>query len=183
MTSLPSCLRIAPTSPGQQERPRVAFGGGVFLVAWQDFNGNDCDAPAARVSADGRVLNERPIAVAVGPRTQALPDVASDGRNFLVVWQGLVGEETSYRGFATLVAAGGRIAETVDTGATPPAKVAWNGKNYLVVCEVPGSGPARSAASCWIPTVARPASPLPCSAGPRPPASQSRPCRKRAGWS
>ncbi len=130
----PNGIPIAPTSPGQQERPRVAFGGGVFLVAWQDFNGNDCDVLAARVSADGRVLNERPIAVAVGPRTQALPDVASDGRNFLVVWQGLVGEETSYRGFATLVAAGGRVAETVETGATPQPKVAWNGKNYLVVC-------------------------------------------------
>ncbi len=130
----PRGIQIAPFGQGLQERPRVAFGGGVFLVAWQDFNGKHCNILAARVDADGKLLDNRPIAVAVAPRTQALPDVASNGRNFLVVWQGLVGEETSYRGFAATVGADGKVGEPVETGATPQPKVAWNGKNYLAAC-------------------------------------------------
>lgn len=127
-------IAIAPEVKGQQDRPRVAFGGGVFLVAWQDFNGKDCDVLAARVSVKGQVLDDRPIAVAAGPRTQALPDVASDGRNFLVVWQGLVGEETSYRGLAAVVGADGKVGQAIETRATPQPKVAWNSVNYLAVC-------------------------------------------------
>src|SRR5512137_1179603 len=37
-------IEVAPCKDGFQELPRVAFGRGVFLVAWQDFrNGKDCD--------------------------------------------------------------------------------------------------------------------------------------------
>jgi hypothetical protein len=129
-----SPIAIAPASQGLQERPRVAFGGGMFLVVWQEFNGTDCDILAARVGMDGKVLDSRPLPVAVGPRTQALPDVASDGDRFAVVWQGLAGEETSYRGFAALVSANGKVGPPIETGATPQPKIAWNGKAYLVVC-------------------------------------------------
>ena len=64
---------------GLQEHPRVAFCAGVFLVVWQEFNGTDMDVLGVRVAPDGKVLDTRPIAIAVGPRTQVLPDVtASD---------------------------------------------------------------------------------------------------------
>jgi hypothetical protein len=130
----PRGIEVAPARQGVQERPRVAFANGVFLVVWQDFNGKDCDVLAARISPEGRVLDSRPIEVAVGPRTQALPDVASDGSGFVVVWQGLQGQETAYRGFAATVGADGRVGPAVETGAAPQPKLAWNGRNYMVAC-------------------------------------------------
>ncbi len=131
----PQGIEVAPCKDGIQEHPRVAFAAGVFLVVWQDFrNGKDCDVLAARVSKEGKVLDAEPIAVAAAPRTQALPAVASDGKGFLVVWQGMVGEETAYRGFAAPVSADGKVGATVETGATPQPKLAWNGRNYLVAC-------------------------------------------------
>lgn len=127
-------IEIAPSEEGVQSGPRVAFGGGVFLVVWQDFrNGADYDILAARVSADGKVLDTKPIAVAAGPRTQVLPDVASDGKSFMVVWQGLKDKEAGYRGFAAPVGADGKVGAVVETGASPQPRIAWGGENYLTV--------------------------------------------------
>jgi hypothetical protein len=128
----PKGIEVAPAEAGVQERPRVAYGGGVFLVVWQDLrNGKDYDVLAARIDPHGRVLDASPIGVAVGPRTQVLPDVASDGDGFLVVWQGLQGEETAYRGFAATVSREGTVGPAIETGATPQPKIAWNGRSYL----------------------------------------------------
>jgi hypothetical protein len=124
---------LATVDRGVQELPRVAFAGGVFLVVWQQFNGHDCDVLAVRVDPGGKVLDARPIEVAARPRTQALPDVAADGSAFLVVWQGLVGQETAYRGFAATVGADGKLGTPMETGATPQPQAAWNGTSYMVV--------------------------------------------------
>lgn len=71
-----------------QERPRVAFGGGVFLVVWQDLrNGKDWDVYAARITPQGRVLDTDGFVVSNARHSQALPDVSWDGQNFQVVWQ------------------------------------------------------------------------------------------------
>jgi len=129
----PRAFPLATTKGGTQELPRVAFAGGLFLVVWQQFNGRDCDVRAVRVEPSGKVLDVRPIELAVGPRSQALPDVASDGSAFLVVWQGLVGEETAYRGFAATVGADGKVAAPLETGATPQPRAAYNGTAYMVV--------------------------------------------------
>ena len=128
----PKGIEVAPSSDGVQEQPRVAFGGGVFLVVWQDFrNGKDYDVLAARISVEGKVLDAAPIAVAAAPRTQALPAVASDGKGFLVAWQGLQGEETAYRGFAAPIGADGKVGAAVETRATPQPGLAWGGSCYL----------------------------------------------------
>ena len=84
----PGGIQVAAAKTGVQEHPRVAFAGGVFLVAWQDLpGGKDADVLAARLSPEGKLLDTEPMTLAAGPGTQALPDVASDGHNFLVVWQ------------------------------------------------------------------------------------------------
>ncbi|HEX7624485.1 MAG TPA: hypothetical protein VF400_12995, partial [Anaeromyxobacteraceae bacterium] len=62
--------------------PRVAFGGGVYLVAWVE----DGAVLATRVGADGALLDSQPIAVASAPGARELAAVASDGTQFLVVW-------------------------------------------------------------------------------------------------
>jgi len=128
----PQGIEVAPCRQGVQERPRVAFGGGLFLVVWQDLrNGKHYDVLAARISPEGKVLDAQPISLTAAPRTQVLPEVASDGKDFLVVWQGLQGEETAYRGFAAPVGAHGKVGATVETGAAPQPKIAFGGSCYL----------------------------------------------------
>ena len=71
-----------------QERPRVAYGGGVFLVVWQDLrNGKDWDVYAARITPQGRLLDTDGFVVSNARHSQALPEVSWDGQNFQVVWQ------------------------------------------------------------------------------------------------
>ncbi len=71
-----------------QERAVSVFGGGVFLVVWQDArNGKDWDVYAARVSAEGKVLDPDGILVAGGAHNQAKPCVVWDGKAFVIVWQ------------------------------------------------------------------------------------------------
>lgn len=71
-----------------QEKPDVAFGGGVYLAVWQDLrNGKDYDVYAARVSPEGKALDAEGVLLVVGAHNQAEPAVAFDGKDFLVVWQ------------------------------------------------------------------------------------------------
>jgi hypothetical protein len=76
------------SAPDLQERPRVAFGGGVFLVVWQDLrNEKYWDVYATRVTPEGEVLDSDGFLVSGGAHSQALPDVVWDGKAFQVVWQ------------------------------------------------------------------------------------------------
>ena len=56
------------------------------------LRGGDFDVLAARVSPEGKVLDKSPIALGAGAGNQVLADVASDGKGFLGVWQGFVGD-------------------------------------------------------------------------------------------
>jgi hypothetical protein len=76
-----------------QERPRAAWGKGIWLVVWADLrNDKDYDVYAARVSADGKVLDPEGILVAGGAHNQCQPDVTWNGENFLVIWRNWVAE-------------------------------------------------------------------------------------------
>jgi len=128
-------IEIAPCQTGVQENPRVAFSGGSFLVVWQDMrNGRDCDVLGARVSPEGNVLDAQPIAIAAGPRTQAMPDLAAHNEGFMVVWHGFRGEEAFPRVFSARVGIDGavRAPAPVIEGSSP--RIASNGKEYLVTC-------------------------------------------------
>lgn len=71
-----------------QERPRIAFGNGLFLVVWQDLrNEKDWDVYAARIKPDGKLIDDNGLLVAGGAHNQALPDVTWGGKNFWVIWQ------------------------------------------------------------------------------------------------
>ncbi|MCX7806832.1 MAG: hypothetical protein N3A38_16845, partial [Planctomycetota bacterium] len=127
-------VEVAPAKSGVQENPRLAFFGGVFLIVWQDMrNGRDCDVLGARVSSDGKVLDAEPIAIAAGPRTQAMPDVAADEKGFMVVWHSFPGDDFQAKVYARRVGADGVAGESglVTVGSSP--RIAWNGKEHLVV--------------------------------------------------
>jgi hypothetical protein len=71
-----------------QLRPKVAFGGGVFLIVWEDYrSGTDGDIYAARVNPEGKVLDPDGFPVAaIKDRNQVYGSVASNGKDFLVAW-------------------------------------------------------------------------------------------------
>jgi hypothetical protein len=82
-----------------QERPRAAWGKGSWLVVWADLrNDKDYDVYAARVSADGKVLDPDGILVAGGEHNQAQPDVAFNGEGFLIAWRAFEGGKYAGRG-------------------------------------------------------------------------------------
>ncbi len=108
---------------GSQERPRVAFAKGVYLVVWQDFrNGKNWDIYAARVKADGTLMDKESFAVASGPEEQALPDVAADANGFVVVWQDRR-NGNGYEAWAARVSAEGKATPAggapIKTGGKP----------------------------------------------------------------
>ncbi|MBW1677032.1 MAG: hypothetical protein JRJ79_10600 [Deltaproteobacteria bacterium] len=126
----PGGVEIAPCKTGVQENPRVAFIDGVFLVVWQDLrNGEDCDVLGARVSLEGKVLDPAPMPIGIGPRTQAMPDVAADDEGFLVVWHGFQGRETAAKIFAACIGRAGPAGKAVviASGATPPDRLERQG--------------------------------------------------------
>jgi hypothetical protein len=155
----PKGIELTPSASQRQDRPRVAFcpstgsgpdGGDKYLVVWQEFNGRDMDVYGVRVGLDGKVLDARPLAIAVAPETQVMPEVASDGQTgFLVVWQGFLPDETSARSFAALVGADGAIGQPVPHPCAPRPNVVWSSTNYLV-----WGGPVGTFSDMWLQRVA-----------------------------
>lgn len=94
-----------------QERPRAAWGKDSWLVVWADLrNDKDYDVYAARVTAEGKVLDPEGIAVVTGAHNQAQPDVAFNGETFLVTWRAF--EAGKYAGRGMRVSTGGRLLDT-----------------------------------------------------------------------
>ncbi len=78
---------VVSAAEDDQERPKAAFGNGVFLVVWNDLrNGKDYDVHAARVSPDGKVLDADGFVVSGGAHNQTKPRLAFDGEHFVVAW-------------------------------------------------------------------------------------------------
>jgi hypothetical protein len=110
----------------------VAAGNGCWLVAWADP-----DVRAARVDANGNVLDTAGIPICDAPETQAEPAVAFDGANWLVVWQDLR-SAAYYDVYACRVSPtgqvldpGGFIVSDAQYSQVNPA-VTWDGTNFVV---------------------------------------------------
>ncbi|MBA4387397.1 MAG: hypothetical protein C0404_05410 [Verrucomicrobia bacterium] len=123
-----------------QERPFVTFGGGVFLVVWQDLrNGKDYDVCAARVSPDGKVLDPDGITVSGGAHNQAEPRVAWDGKTFVVVWSDFRSGDR-YEVFGARVSADGKVLDQQGIpissdkylARSPAVASAGNGKSMVL---------------------------------------------------
>ena len=84
----PAGIQITMAMDDQKE-PAVAFGGGQYLVVWQDGRtaANVLDVYGARISAAGKVLDASGIPISSGKSERSAPAVAYDGTRFLVVWQ------------------------------------------------------------------------------------------------
>jgi hypothetical protein len=93
-----------------QERPRTAWGKGIWLVVWADLrNDRDYDIYGTRITADGKVLDPEGILIASGEHNQAQPDVAFNGEHFLVVWRSF--EAGKYAGRGVRVTVDGKLVD------------------------------------------------------------------------
>jgi hypothetical protein len=76
-----------------QKWPRAAWSeqGGCWLVVWRegDLNEQETDIWCARVKEDGTALDPAGIRITSAKDVQDRPVVASNGKDFLVVWQDL----------------------------------------------------------------------------------------------
>jgi hypothetical protein len=77
------------TGPSAQSVPRVAFGGGTYLVVWTEQvpTGTGTDIVGARVDPSGVVPDPSGIPVSTSTGNQYDPVVAYGGGTFLVAWQ------------------------------------------------------------------------------------------------
>ncbi|WP_437784629.1 hypothetical protein [Sorangium sp. So ce1097] len=109
-----------------QDHQAIAYGGGQYLLAWRDQRAYEARVFAARVKHDGTVLDTYGIPIAAGSR----PAVASDGEDFLVVYEGVGGI------YARRVNADGQLVGSqfqVSPGGGVYPDVAFDGTNYVAV--------------------------------------------------
>ncbi|MBN2466134.1 hypothetical protein JXD38_10990 [candidate division WOR-3 bacterium] len=131
-----SVTRLA--AQGSQYFPAVAFGGGSFLMVWQDDRGGVIFG--ARVTPQGAVLDSLGILITQAPGDRSSPDVGYDGTNFLVVWEedrdysdwDIIGARVTPEG-VVLDPAGIAISSAADDQTMPA--IAFDGANFCVVWE------------------------------------------------
>ena len=83
--STPSGIAIS-TYAKDQTAPAVVFGGGRYLIAWQDTR-SGTHIYGAQVDTSGKVLQPTGFPLSTAAGSQVAPDVAYDGNNYIVVWQ------------------------------------------------------------------------------------------------
>lgn len=103
-------LALGPPIPvcvakGGQERPRVVFADGAFIVVWHDLrNARDWDVYSARIDADGTVRDPDGFLLAGGPANQAAPAIAAAPHGAVVLWQHYAGRHYQVHGAFVSVA-------------------------------------------------------------------------------
>lgn len=84
----PNGIYIAGALDHHDMNPSVAFcNGSNYLVAWTDYRNGPSHIFGARVSKYGQVLDTNGFVIAGATGFPTSPAVASDGINYLVVWQ------------------------------------------------------------------------------------------------
>ncbi len=126
-----------------QRQPAVAYGAGVFLVAWSDGS-RQADRPAANIycaridAATGKSLDPQGVLVCGAADLQEWPAVAFDGTNFLVVWQDFRSGK-QYDVYAARVSPQGKVLDPdglpISAGSHNEARpaVAFAAGSYVVV--------------------------------------------------
>jgi hypothetical protein len=120
-----------------QRAPSVTAGGSTTLIAWEDFRlGSDCDVRAARIAANGSVVDADGFVVTNLPNSQFTPEAAWDGTNFLVAWSDWVSAVT-WDIRATRVTPAAAVLDTpfvVSNAANDQIEpsLAWDGTSFVV---------------------------------------------------
>ncbi len=116
--------------------PVVASDGEDWLTAWYDWRSGDSPGVyAARVTAAGQVLDSGGFVVADAEDGEGLPALASDGTNYLAVWERVNGSALDLRG--ALISQDAILLDSfmVRPQAAPmgcPSSAVFDGTNYGV---------------------------------------------------
>jgi len=133
------------TAPEDQSAPALAFNGSQYLVAWTDARNlatSDLDIYGTLVSTGTVVAPAAGFLITSGPAGELRPATASNGTNYLVVWQDLRNSAASGADiYGVRVSTSGAVLDlsalpisTATADQLAPA-VATDGQNYLVVWE------------------------------------------------
>ncbi len=135
---------------GNQDEPAIARGGDQYLVVWTDNrtsyddasgqSGSKRDIYAARLDADGNVIDTTPIVVTGAPGDQYDPHVVWNGNKWLVVWTDSQPSNAYYHPIkAARVSAGGQVLDSTPLTLWAPDYtsehlfgVASDGQNWAV---------------------------------------------------
>jgi hypothetical protein len=106
LDSPPITVRTSTEGRLSPPRPRVAFGGGRYVVVWREtvndpsLGAIDRGVRARRVDPSGVLLDSAPIVLGYDPTLgYGLPEVACQDPSCLVVWEGLTPQlQDGYRG-------------------------------------------------------------------------------------
>ena len=122
-----------------QFQSAVAFDGTNYFVVWVDWRVSGCRSIyAARVTAEGQVLDPAGVVVSTGMAECYGPAVAFDGINYLVVWHDYRNDGMGYNIRGSRVSASGEVLDpdaiavsSAPGNQTYPA-IAFDGTNYFV---------------------------------------------------
>jgi MYXO-CTERM domain-containing protein len=124
---------VAPDPTNQHQQIQVASNGTDYLVVWADPR-NDDDIFAARVTAAGIVQDPNGFALHSGTGVQDAPRVASNGTDYLAVWESQMGDHFDI--YANRIvggaAADGNGFVVMETGYGELPAVGSLGTDYLV---------------------------------------------------
>lgn len=124
-------------SPPETYAASVAYGGGYFLVAWEDYTSSSPRVVVSRVRAsDGVAIDPVGVQISAGGAFAAEPAVAFNGTNFVVAWRdnssGTPHVYTQLVSPSTGAQSGGTTTVTTGSNADYSPSVACNGTNCLV---------------------------------------------------
>jgi hypothetical protein len=123
-----------------QNHPDLVWGDGNFFAVWEDFRNQKFDIYGTRIDSGGTVLDALGLPIYVDANTdQRRPAIASDGENYLVLWQHMLDStEANYRIEALRISPEGLpidqeplLLSEGDKGSYPD--VAFSGSKYLAV--------------------------------------------------
>ncbi|WP_044190650.1 Ig-like domain-containing protein [Hyalangium minutum] len=120
-----------------QALPALARLGTQYVLAWQDLRSGELDVYAARLDANGAVLDGSGVGVATATGAQSTVAIASNGTNALLTWSDsrtadIIGARVSAGSALTVLDSSGFTVSRSANSETNPA-VAFDGTNYLVV--------------------------------------------------
>ncbi len=133
--------------PNSQERPRLASNGRLLLMVWEDSRHSfstsevEYDILGTRLAFDGTIMDPNGLEINQSSADQLRPAVASDGQDFLVVWEDFRNEAISQRDiYGTVVTDAGTIVSPIGNalssyGDQRDPVVAGHASSYLVVWE------------------------------------------------
>ncbi len=122
---------------GDERNPSIAYGAGVYFVAWESRRSGGYDIYGARVDPTGAVIDSEGIAISTASKAQRHPALTFDGENFLVLWEDkrngswdIYGSRMTVSG--EVLDAGGLMISGSDGHQLDPM-AASDGAEYLVV--------------------------------------------------